>query len=292
MPMLFGPLSLFGFARIAEVAYNVLLKEDKRPKSASSFTQASCKATILIGIILLSCAPHQEPRFVLPTIIPIIVLYGKRVLGKEASPLVSWIWVIFNLLLCIFFGWLHQGGVVPSLLHLPRQEDQPLGGAEDVVYYKTYMPPTFLSRPTLHGSMLTGEEVCREEDRNTGGCDIIARERPPRIFDLKGETSVSLLHAVDNILACDELPENSPESGGVIMLILPNAAMQALTDTKSENGINESALRWNEYAVKEHSGFNAHVSTEDWPLWQGSVQQFTNNLHLSVSLISCGGKRR
>ena len=282
MPMLFGPLALIGFARIAKVAYKVLVKEDRRPESASSFTQASCQATILVGLILLSCAPHQEPRFLLPTIIPIIVLYGKRVLSKEASPVVFWVWVVFNLLMSIFFGWLHQGGVVPSLLRLPRQQDQPLGKAEAVVYYKTYMPPTFLSRPISHGSIPTGEEVC-PEDYNAGGCDTITRKQPSRIFDLKGETSNSLLHAIDNILACDKSSESSPAS--VLMLVLPNAAMQTLTDTSSENG--KSALRWNEYAIKEFVGFGAHISTEDWPLWQGSVEQFMNNLRLNISLVSC-----
>jgi len=55
--------------------------------------------------------------------------------------------VLVNLALTFFFGCLHQGGVIPSLAWL--RDNVPAGtGAEGAiaVYYKTYPPPTFVSR--------------------------------------------------------------------------------------------------------------------------------------------------
>lgn len=55
------------------------------------------------------------------------------------------IWATSNLLLTLFFGVLHQGGVVPSLFYLHDQISVmgPLQGAH-IIYWKTYMPPRHL----------------------------------------------------------------------------------------------------------------------------------------------------
>ena len=54
-------------------------------------------------------------------------------------------WTIFNIVLVLVFGVLHQGGVVPSLFSLHST----LGNASansniNVIYWKTYMPPRHL----------------------------------------------------------------------------------------------------------------------------------------------------
>lgn len=52
------------------------------------------------------------------------------------------IWLVFNAVMVIFFGFLHQGGVTPSLLHFQQLPN--LGNTTHIVYYHTYMPPRSL----------------------------------------------------------------------------------------------------------------------------------------------------
>ena len=62
-------------------------------------------------------APHQEPRFLLPMALPLVVLVGPSVIDKRWKRA---LWVLFNLLGAIVFGALHQSGVAPATAALPR----------------------------------------------------------------------------------------------------------------------------------------------------------------------------
>lgn len=62
--------------------------------------------------------------------------------------------LVFNATLCVVFGFLHQGGVVPSLLHLHGlMYSQPSLNGTAVVYWKTYMPPRHLLAIPEHGKL-------------------------------------------------------------------------------------------------------------------------------------------
>lgn len=65
------------------------------------------------------------------------------------------VWIAWAVLLAIFWGFLHQSGVLPSLLQFEHC-DQPGGCTAPVklVYYHTYMPPTF----AVYSSMRGGEQ--------------------------------------------------------------------------------------------------------------------------------------
>lgn len=54
-------------------------------------------------------------------------------------------WIIFNLALSLVFGFLHQGGVVPSLFYLHSTlADLSSAQSTHIVYWKTYLPPRHL----------------------------------------------------------------------------------------------------------------------------------------------------
>ena len=129
MPMLFGPLALVGYISLFEHIRGIIAGRRGKGKTYStscSFTETICKWSILSGLIVLSCAPHQEPRFLLPSIVPLAFLHGRQVVGSgdygvafpKRALSSSGLWIMFNLILYIFFGWLHQGGLLHSLLHL------------------------------------------------------------------------------------------------------------------------------------------------------------------------------
>jgi len=101
---------------------------------------SSRKSTIfwsaIVGIAVLSCFSHQEPRFLLPTV-PLL-LSSIRLPQRYAR---SWIaaWIAFNAFAGVLFGIYHQGGVVPAQIWISRQSD-----VSQVLWWKTYSPPRWL----------------------------------------------------------------------------------------------------------------------------------------------------
>jgi len=100
-------------------------------------------AVIVSSIGLLSLVPHQEMRFLLPTLIPFVLLGYKGIFGNESNIWMKSGWISFNIILLIFFGIFHQGGVVPTILKIGSQPVDP-SATTHVVYYHTYMPPQHL----------------------------------------------------------------------------------------------------------------------------------------------------
>ena len=98
----------------------------------------------MISLATLSAAPHQEPRFLLPMLGPLIINYGKDILQNRW---IWFLWLLFNFVLGSFFCGLHQAGVVPSLLNVGDNYSRT---SNTYLYYHTYMPPTFLSRSSVN----------------------------------------------------------------------------------------------------------------------------------------------
>lgn len=89
-----------------------------------------------VGIILLSCFGHQEPRFLLPAV-PLLLATVKLPLRNTRR----WIgmWLVFNVSAAMVFGIFHQGGVVPVQAWIKEHHD-----IAHVYWWKTYSPPTWL----------------------------------------------------------------------------------------------------------------------------------------------------
>lgn len=89
-----------------------------------------------MGIIILSCFGHQEPRFLLPAV-PLLLVTVKL----PVRNIRRWIgmWLVFNISAAILFGVFHQGGVVPVQAWIKEQHD-----VAHVYWWKTYSPPTWL----------------------------------------------------------------------------------------------------------------------------------------------------
>lgn len=158
MPMLFGPVFLIFLTRF--------LRFPNR-----SFFGRAC---VFFPLICLSLAPHQEPRFLLPLIVPLHLFTAASGTNGPFCFLTNnrfgkGFWMAFNLTLTLFFGVLHQGGVVPMLLSLSSianvdtvanpstnwltsyctfnaiDDFSPeMIGDVPLIFAKTYMPPRFL----------------------------------------------------------------------------------------------------------------------------------------------------
>ena len=300
MPMLYGPLAFVWYGSMIK---NVMVRRSKElPSDTSySFTKIVCQWAIISGLFVLSCAPHQEPRFLLPSIVPLVFLYGGKVAKQKQSSKTafSWqliIWVVFNLILYIFFGWLHQGGLVPSLIHLEgveRDESVTPFGPKAFIYYKTYMPPTFLARTQ---PSIREEGVCGDSE----GADNVDRacvgdsrhQRSKLIFDLQGADSSVLLEVLRKWIPCPvgegdtslQSKFSDTIDGRFVHLVSPPAVILPLVEEYSESS---AKMRWEEYSILLTQYHHGHVSTEDWPVFNGSVKKFLHQLKLDLYIVSC-----
>ncbi|KAJ8597675.1 glycosyltransferase family 22 protein [Rhizopogon salebrosus TDB-379] len=141
LPMLVGPWVLW--LALRSIVDHTKLPSEKNDKSFE--VDVLCRTIIQIitvSLTVLSMQPHQEPRFLVPLVPPIIVLIANT--GRLAHVgKAFWVsWFIFNLVLAVLFGILHQGGVMPSLFHLhSKVANTSLGMRTNIIYWKTYMPP-------------------------------------------------------------------------------------------------------------------------------------------------------
>lgn len=106
--------------------------------------------SVVVPVALLSVVPHQEPRFLTPILLPLLILFGHLISGPQHSPFLRMSWFMWNILACIVFGILHQGGMYSSLGHLQRHlatldaRGSELTPSIHLVFSNTYMPPRYL----------------------------------------------------------------------------------------------------------------------------------------------------
>lgn len=262
MFLLFGPLTA--------ITYFVLLSS--RNKQTTTATTLVYRLVIVSGLGLLSLAPHQEPRFLLPLIVPLSLL-GNHALGKSKT--FCAVWIIFNLILFVLFGVLHQSGVVKSLLTLGslagNNTDKPLA----LIYYHTYMAPTFLLRS------IEKEEVCQAADREEQTCRQGSYHGI--LHDLNGSGLKTLQATLDEKLSCSQHPNNE----NYVYLSMPPMA-QDDEDTNTLWSLTTQSCDLPGYECQLIFGHKNHLSTEDLPPFDGSIQSFyKNGLVLNTFKISC-----
>lgn len=115
LPLLFGPIV---------VIFIVCLRTAMNSFSDNIWTSRfkwTSLASIVTSLFILSLMPHQEARFLLPLIVPLIVfILCVQLEHGICSLLKSKIFIAasicFNVLLALFFGFMHQAGVVPFLI--------------------------------------------------------------------------------------------------------------------------------------------------------------------------------
>ncbi|KAJ2517030.1 alpha 1,2 mannosyltransferase [Coemansia sp. RSA 1939] len=142
MPLLFGPLYLLAVAKLwasvkrisrcfctssttTGAKYSSSSSSSASPRSnggggggceAVDFTMLSACLSVVVGVLALSLARHQEPRFLLPAL-PGIILFTWR--WHRLLPAYFWqLWVVYNLAVAGIFGGVHQAGVVPVVKYL------------------------------------------------------------------------------------------------------------------------------------------------------------------------------
>ncbi|NXX91505.1 PIGZ mannosyltransferase, partial [Centropus bengalensis] len=97
-----------------------------------------------VPLVFLSLFSHQEPRFLIPLILPLVLFSASQNRAVKWKPII----VIFNILGALLFGCLHQGGLIPCLFHLEQLVHSPESLNHPrhytLLFAHTYMPPRSL----------------------------------------------------------------------------------------------------------------------------------------------------
>uniref|UniRef100_A0A8B9J2F5 Mannosyltransferase n=1 Tax=Amazona collaria TaxID=241587 RepID=A0A8B9J2F5_9PSIT len=97
-----------------------------------------------VPLAFLSLFSHQEPRFLIPLILPLVLF------STSQNRAMKWkyVIVIFNMLGALLFGCLHQGGLIPCLFRLEQlvhsSESSNHPRHYTLLFAHTYMPPRSL----------------------------------------------------------------------------------------------------------------------------------------------------
>lgn len=177
-PLMFGPLWLasiyeaFSVWRQRRSTANLDVKSWRAClqlgfRATPRTTRAMCAACALSGCAVLSAAPHQEARFLLP-MGPLLAVAAAPSLNKfikQRALLLSTFTV--GLVFTVFFGVAHQGGVPRALMHIGGALRDPgqLGSMPGcpprpvrLVFHDTYRPPLFLLGHPSETSAATAPE--------------------------------------------------------------------------------------------------------------------------------------
>ena len=147
----------------------------------------------LSGIALLSIFPHQEARFLLPSV-PLILSSIRLPHNPRIRKLWTGTWILFNVALGLLMGQYHQGGIVPVQTHIAQSSEL----VTHAYWWKTYSPPTWL----LNG---------KNQDLTT--------------VDLMGMPAPQMLDAVKTSLPpCRTRKPPKIEGRGSVYLVAPRSA--------------------------------------------------------------------
>jgi GPI mannosyltransferase 4 len=285
MFLLYGPLAAIFYVFLGKRIASLFIKE-KRVDMGVAVAQARIRSTsfwtVLSGLGFLSLAPHQEPRFLLPLLVPLAIL-SKPQLSSSSSWVLS-IWILFNIILLFLYGILHQGGVLPSLL-ATAAHDKPAGAPRAVFYYHTYMPPTFASRK--RNKALTECPASAEiadpmlQVQGIAYCSMATPScGTSPIIDLKGSSVDFLVSALSEQLACDSSDHGAKDNNVHVSLVAPPL-------TKGRVVLGHDCFLDESYSCRHVRSYRPHLTTEDFPPFEASLANTLWSMELTVYDISC-----
>ncbi|XP_074657745.1 GPI alpha-1,2-mannosyltransferase 4-like [Tubulanus polymorphus] len=249
LPLLFGPVVFLALMALAQSVRDVALRRCRKIQTAF----ALCVAVPLAG---LSAFPHQEPRFVVPLIAPVLLLIGQRRFAGIPWTIVGATWLVFNLTAFLVYALFHQAGLYPCLSYLQRHLRSEASTQTDyhVVFYHTYMPPLHLLTVNKFDAVgyVPANISAREAER-------VYRQKV-RVHDLAGAEVRNLEYKINNII--DDHKATGHAKKTEIYIVLP-ATLE--NDLCRERGFYQLI-----------GSFGPHLSFEDPPDWKAELMATTS----------------
>ncbi|NWT01510.1 PIGZ mannosyltransferase, partial [Mionectes macconnelli] len=150
--MLFGILHVLaigaGFKMLKKYVHQLIRVKSRYRGLPGLLVHSEGNSTLLlfyfVPLAFLSLFSHQEPRFLIPLILPLVLFSASQGRAVKWKHLI----IIFNFLGAFLFGCLHQGGLIPCLFHLEQLIHSPAPTNHPrhytLLFAHTYMPPRFL----------------------------------------------------------------------------------------------------------------------------------------------------
>ncbi|XP_050345083.1 GPI mannosyltransferase 4 isoform X1 [Nymphalis io] len=151
VPLLFNVIGLMAFFTILIHVYRFVRGQYSKLPRIQSITGLMIFA-IIVPVGILSLFPHQEARFIIPVLVPLVFLYGNNLYPNDSDTkrikllkkLLRMVWYTLNIVLTLFFGFIHQGGIYPFASNLHREIKSSYGVHTHVITTHSYSIPTFL----------------------------------------------------------------------------------------------------------------------------------------------------
>ncbi len=144
IPLLYGPLGICALASAVNFVAEIVVNDWKNKPGVRSI-YAMTMFIFIVGLTMLSMVPHQEPRFLIPLTVPVVLMNSHKLRWKwnGIKPILV-IWYIFNIAMSVFYGLIHQGGVSPAIKYIGQDLSLRSSTQEvNVLWSHTYMPPKF-----------------------------------------------------------------------------------------------------------------------------------------------------
>ncbi|KAF0751739.1 GPI mannosyltransferase 4 [Aphis craccivora] len=156
MPLLFNVLSLLFLGRLQFNSFiKIILKHHYHLLPNIYEVKTLMMANVFIPLILLSIFPHQEPRFLLPLLLPIVFSTCKYFSSHSMKNFkhILPVWCFSNIIGFIFYGYMHQAGITPMISHL-FQEIKDATNTYVINSHTYSIPVGLLMIPKLNESLL------------------------------------------------------------------------------------------------------------------------------------------
>lgn len=156
------------------------------PPSRKGF-QDDLRYTVWLSVVLptlfLTLCPHKETRYVLaslPFAACLASLYLKRL---KYIPV---LWFIYQAGLVVFWGYMHQAGILPFLQSIPAND---INEVSLNIFYRTYMPPRFAFGEPQTPQISIPVECLKLAQFHGDGCQ--------RVLDFAGRPQSELFNFLD-----------------------------------------------------------------------------------------------
>ena len=147
VPILFNILGLGGLYLISRAVVVIVGSSWTTKPDLFNFNGLAL-FSFAFPLLTLSLTPHQEPRFLIPLLVPLVLLLGPFLLRREGFWAKVWrfIWYSANVLCILLFGFFHQGGIygAQQFFHQHVHYHRPNLTSTHIIYFHTYMPPMSL----------------------------------------------------------------------------------------------------------------------------------------------------
>lgn len=147
VPMLFNVLGLGGLYLVSRAIVMVVMSPWTLKPKLFDFNGLLI-FSFAFPLLTLSLTPHQEPRFLLPLLVPLVLLLGPFLLRRQglSAKILRSFWYAGNAVCVLFFGFFHQGGIYETQhwLHRHVHHERARGTHTHLLYFHTYMPPMSL----------------------------------------------------------------------------------------------------------------------------------------------------